>query len=364
MLIKTNRKYLAEQDDMSASTGGSDVSATDEIADLLVGGDETDTGDEADIETDEADESTEVEESNEETEESDEDEESSDEESGEDDTWATALGVDDSNISINEDGDLSGINVKIDGKSSTVQIKDLIMGYQTNKHNTNTSQSLASEKQEFEVHREKAVTRYNTKLEDLNKLTEYMQNTLMGEFNGVDWQTLRTSDPAEYAAAQQDFSKRQEDIQSIFAAISDERTTESDKASQLNQQRTNDFLKLEMVKVIDSNPEWKEPAKLQQAFADMGTFVNESYGISPDEFNRINDARHIELVKDAMAYRNGKKILAKGPKAKLPKYQKSRKSTTSKKVSKLDRLTKAASHSTGSAKKGAQTDAIAALLME
>ena len=91
-----------------------------------------------------------------------------------------------------------------------------------------------------------------------------------------------------------------------------------------NQEAQQSYLKGELQKVIANNPEWDTPDKIQGAFKDMGDFVNETYGITPEVFNALGDSRYVEVMKDAMAYRNGVKAATNKRKKPVPKFQKSK----------------------------------------
>ena len=86
-------------------------------------------------------------------------------------SWGKVLGIDDSKIALSDDGEVLGINVKIDGKINTVPVNELIAGYQTNKSNTNKAQTLAAERKQFEEARQFVAMDYQKKLEDAQKLT-------------------------------------------------------------------------------------------------------------------------------------------------------------------------------------------------
>ena len=337
------------------------VSTDDAIADILAGTDEeeTDTNDtEASEDTteEETEESTDVDESNEEA---DETEPDSDEE---DTTWAGVLGVDDSNIILDDNGDFKGVNVKVDGKTSTVDMKSLIAGFQTDKHNTNKSQKLAVERTEFEGIRDSAVESYTKKLNEVSQLAEYMHKTLLGEYENLDWNTLRVQDPAEYAAAMQDYQKRDNDIRGVYSTIQQEQASATNTQTQQSDIERNKHNLIELDKVRTNNPQWADDTALKNAFVEMGTFVDETYGLPAELFDQLNDARYVEIVKDAMTYRKGKKQVNNKLVKKLPKYQKSKGSSGKQKISKLDKLTKAAKNATGSSKRDLETSAIAELL--
>jgi len=343
------------------------VDAGDIMVDMLMGEETNEvTTDEivADIIEDSEDdtEASDEEQPDESTAEDESNEEEQDEQDESPETWAEALGVEDTNLLLNEEGQFAGVNVKVDGESSTVGMKDLIAGYQSSKHNTNTSQALAEDRRQFESVRDNAVADYTKKLNDVSKLSEFMHKSLISEYESIDWNALRTQDPAEYAAAYQDFERRKQEIQQIYSAIETERTTEQSTTSTQNQEAQQSYLKGELQKVMANNPEWDTPDKLQGAFKDMGDFVNETYGITPEVFNALGDSRYVEVMKDAMAYRKGKKVTQAKVKQKLPKFQKSKNGAKRKTVSKLDKLTKAAKGSSGANKRQLQDGAIAELL--
>jgi len=343
-------------DETTPTSDEANVEPLDEIADLLVGSDEeTDdkTDDTEDLDSEDSEESTEVNES-------DNEEELEDDEP---ETWANALGVEDGNVLLDDKGNFAGVNIKVDGESSTVSMKDLIAGFQTNKHNTHSSQSLSQERKTFEAQRDNAVADYTKKLSDVSKLSQFMHSNLLSDFNNVNWQELRNTDPAEYAAMYQDFENRKQEIQNIYSAIDQERNNEQSTTQNNNQNAQYQYLHDELAKVQVNNPEWDTNEKIQTAFKDMSSFVETTYGITPEVFNSLGDSRYVEVIKDAMAYRKGKKVTQKKIKQNLPKFQKSKNGRSgSKRASKLDKLTKLAKAESGAGRRDAEVNAIAELL--
>jgi len=345
----------------NSTAEAANVDATDAIADLLMGDEEVaETKETVEAEVTEEteqddDDAVELsEESTEEVEESDEVES--------DVTWAGALGLDDSKIVLDDEGELAGINVKVDGEVSMVNMNDLITGFQSNKSNTNKSKSLADDRRQLDEQLETVTTDYRRKLHDVAKLSEYMNNNLMSEFKNVDWNNLRASDPAEYAASMQDYNKRQADIQRIQQAIEQEyqvaQTGQADKIKGQDEA----LVAKNVSKMLENNPEWTDQAKLQEAFTSMSEFTTSTYGFTSDEFNEVTDSRMIELIKDAQKYRKGEKIASAKMVKKVPKFQKSKGKTAKRKVTKLDTLTKRAKAAHGNDRRDLQTSAIAELL--
>jgi len=357
------------------STGETaNVDAIDSIVDLLVEDpdnlQESDQGDSNDAEklSDESTEESDVSDDSENESKDDGDEEESDEEEtseGEsDETWSSALGVDDSKIEIDEDGNFSGVKVKVDGEESTVNMETLIAGFQNNRNNTNKSKSLSEDRVKFESEKDVSSAEYEKRLGDVSKLTEYLGNTLNKEFNSINWDQLRVENPAEYAASMQDFNTRQTEINNVYSAIEEEQQKQQYEFTSKNQQMADDNMRTQVGKMIENNPEWSDRTKLKAAFDTMREFTTGTYGFTDDEFGSIADARLVEIIKDAQSFREGvKKVKLKTGK-KIPKFQKSDRKKVSKKVTKLDTLTKRAKSSSGAAKRSAQTDAIVELLKE
>jgi hypothetical protein len=278
-------------------------------------------------------------------------------------SWGKVLGIDESKIALSDDGEVLGINVKIDGKIDTVPVNELIAGYQTNKSNTNKAQALAAERKQFEEIKHHVARDYQKKLEDAQKLTTHLEGNLLREFQGVNWEQLRYSNPAEYAAMIQDFQMRQAELDRIKSAVNAEQSEEQQKLQGQSQAQMNEYLQAQVEKVIEKNPTWAKPEVFKKALGEFETFIEEAYGFSKGDFANIQDARIFEVLKDAKAYREGKKIADKKVNKATPKFQKST-GTPVRKKSKLEILTQQAkSAKNTSAKRDLQTSAIAELLL-
>jgi hypothetical protein len=274
-------------------------------------------------------------------------------------TWAKVLGVDDSRIEVDDKGNVKGLKVIVDGEESLVPVKDLIDGFQLNKHVTQKSMALSEEKKYFDQLKMTASAAYLEKLETVDKLSGLIQQSLLKEYNSVDWGKLRAENPAEYAALYTDFQTRASQVSGLMEAINAERYENQAKLNEEAQAGYQQHLQVQYAKVLENNPAWSDHAKMKSDVETIASFVQNAYGISPQEFSMLNDARHIEILKDAMAYRNGKQKVEQQVKT-VPKFQ--RQNQTGSAKTNLERLISKAKKSTGVAKRSAQTDAVVALL--
>lgn len=342
------------------SSDAGSVNAVDQISELLFGSEETPAKKKLTEESEEAD--TQPDDSTQEDEEgAEEEEEDADAESDEEVTWAKTLGVDEKSVVLDEDGNLSGINVKVDGKVNTVGVKDLIAGYQSNKSNTNKSKQLADDRREFDEVKYAVVGEYTKKIETIDALTGHLKKNLLGEYANVDWNKLRYENPGEYAAAVQDFNFRNQEIESITNAVANERGDMSNQMGAEQQALNQEYVLGQVDKVLEKNPSWANPDEFKKALGKMTDFLGSAYGFSQQEFANIQDARILEIVKDAMAYRSSKESAKTKMAVKVPSYQKST-GKSSKTVTKLQQLTQQAHNAKGYSKRAAETDAVAMLL--
>lgn len=339
----------------------------DAIADLLVGGGDGE-GQTQEEESEAA--PSESEDENEGSEDSEEEEtpseesteESSDESDDDDTTWENVLGVDEGQLNFDEEGNLSGVNVKVNGESSTVKVNDLIMGYQNNKANTLKAQGLAEERKAFDAQAGQVAQEYKSKLENVETMTNFLSDKLVSEFNGIDWDRLRVDNPAEYAAARQDYATRANELQQAQEAIKGERENATAGEQQKMVQARQAYLREEHGKMLNNNPTWNNPEVLSKDMGNIKTFLNSQYGFTDQDFAQVGDSRIIELAKDAKAFREGVKFAKKKIAKPVPKFHKST-GKSRKAPSKLDKLTKTAKSATGSNKRVAQANAVAEILM-
>ena len=277
-------------------------------------------------------------------------------------TLSDLIGLDDSQVSVNEEtGDLL-INTKVDGKQSSLSFKEVLAGYQTQKHNTNKAKALASERKEFEEAAQEKIKVVHQAIDHGAALITQLEQELMQEYQATDWTTLRINDPAEYAARQQDQQARYNRVMATKQQVQQQREQFDEKQRQERQGQEQTQLKAQRELMLSEIPEWQDAGVMKSGVADMREFLTDSYGFSPEDIGFVVDARQVNIIRDAMAYRKGQKVAAKKVKAPVPKISRSKSTSKRAKLTRLDRLTKAAKTAKGADRKRAELDAVAELL--
>ncbi|MEW8195223.1 MAG: hypothetical protein AB2793_16040, partial [Candidatus Thiodiazotropha sp.] len=127
------------------------------------------------------------------------------------DVFASALGLEDNALDITDEGEIK-FKTKIDGKENAVTLAELLKGYQLEGHVTQKSQKLSEDRRAFEQERDAQMTELKSALGQATELLKLSEEGLIAEYN-IDWNTLRTENPAEFAAKRQEFQERYNQIQ-------------------------------------------------------------------------------------------------------------------------------------------------------
>lgn len=157
--------------------------------------------------------------------------------------------------------------------------------------------------------------------------------SINSQYNSVDWEALRQSNPGQYAALQTDFRTAFQEAQSVEEQAKTSYGEHQDQNALFQQDR--------LFKAI---PELKDDTVRAQAAQDI-TALAKSYGFSEQEIGNIEDSRLMHLLIDASKGFNAKssvkdkKVEAVVPKAGKPA---GRKPTSTGRNASLKRLTERA----------------------
>ena len=229
---------------------------------------------------------------------------------GEDDdqTLAAALGLPEDALEYDEEGNVV-FNAVIDGEATKVKMQDLVKSYQLEGHVNKKSMQLESDRREFETTRDQAYDHLTQKITVANNLIGAVEQQLMGEHQGIDWDTLRATDPAEWAATRQYYTERVQWLEQMKAQTGSVQKGLTEEQQKAQQDKYNAFMQGEVQKMIQDNPAWKDQAVMAKEVGEVGKFLVDKYGFTPDEIANHMDARMMRMVRDAMQFANGKDTL-------------------------------------------------------
>ena len=135
---------------------------------------------------------------------------------------AQILGLDESDIDVDEDG-LAVIRTKIDGQESKAKLAELRKNYQLQGHAENRVREAAEKAKAVDARLQEAEQIVQARLQQVEDLTGIAARELLGQYQSINWEALRQQDPGQYAALRQDFSERNNKLQTALNAAQQER---------------------------------------------------------------------------------------------------------------------------------------------
>ena len=274
---------------------------------------------------------------------------------------AAELGLDADKLTLSEDGEVL-VRLKVNGKDETVDLKEAIAGTQFHKANDEKARVLAEERKIFESEKAQVAQSYQQQLQQIRGLGEMLQNKLMQDFQGIDWDRLRVTDPAEWTAKQREFEIRNQELQQAGQMLGQQMREEQERQSQQEAQQRAAILQSEREQMIEHNPSWRDEERMKGDLTKIVEYAK-STGFSDDELQNVIFSRHVEVLKKAMLYDQGKTVADKKVKQPPRVQRASNGRFVKQKGGKVQKLIERAQKAKGANKREAQADAVTALLM-
>ena len=237
-------------------------------------------------------------------------------------TLASMLGLGDDQLEYDDQNNVV-FNAIIDGESHKVPVSELVKSYQLQGHVNNKSIALENDRKELHATRDQAYGELTTRLQGLNQLIQLNEQTLLAEYNGIDWDSLRMTEPGEWAALQQQFNQRALQIQQVKDLAGQESQRLTQEQQQQQQKALQDRAAGELQKMMADNPTWSDQTVMAKDIGEVGAFLRNQYGFTDQEIADNIDHRLMRMFKDAMAFHAGTKAITdKKVPANVPKFVK------------------------------------------
>jgi len=215
------------------------------------------------------------------------------------------------------------IPVKVDGKEQMVSLSEARDGFQMQSAFTKKSMELAEQRKAFEAERSAKVQEWDQAIKQSQALTQAMESTLVADYQKVNWDDLRLTDPAEYAAKRQEFAERVQSIEWMKQQAGQVSAQQQEVQTQEQQAQLQTHLAREADALQSAIPEWTSPDKAKAEKAQLRDYLLSS-GYNEQEIAQLYDHRAVVALRKAMLYDQGRKEtdVAKKKVATLPKLVK------------------------------------------
>jgi hypothetical protein len=193
---------------------------------------------------------------------------------------------------IQENSEEPYYSVTVDGTDLSVNLEELIQGYQRNADYTRKTQELAQERTQSSEFVERSKKDVEAKLQRLDQLNNAAQAQLQQEYAEVDFEKLYDEDPVEAARLEHKMRKKHEQLAQV-----------SQQTQELQAQEFNKYLGEQQQLLSKKIPELLDDQKGPRFKQQMRDYLG-NIGFNDSEINSVYDHRYVMLVKDAMSYRN------------------------------------------------------------
>lgn len=213
---------------------------------------------------------------------------------------AALLEVEDSIFDVDAEGKVI-VKTKIDGKDGAAKFKDVLAAYQLRGHIDNQSREVAEQKKALQAQVETATQAAQAKMQEVEYIAGLATQELMAEYQAIDWNALRYTDPGEFAAKQAEFQQRQSKINGISQHIQMEKQKFTAKA----QEQEQELLKAEAQKMRAQIPGWSDETVAAKEWAELDAHVAKqlaAFGEPPESLSVVRKAFHIDVLRKAMLY--------------------------------------------------------------
>ena len=209
---------------------------------------------------------------------------------------AELLDLDENLIDVADNGKVV-IKTKIDGKEGTAKLQDFLKNYQIQGHAENKAREAAEKEKAVQARQAEIEQQAQARMAQVEQLASVAAKELMREYQGIDWNTLRQTDPGQYAALKQEFAERNAQLQGVFQQAAQERAQQQ----QAMQAKRAEFLQQQAQRLPEVIPEWKDPATQSKEVGEIRDWALKQ-GFEAQEVDNFTLAHHVAVMRKAMLY--------------------------------------------------------------
>lgn len=228
------------------------------------------------------------------------------------DQLADLLGIKPDDIIISDDGKIK-FRTSVDGATSDATLAEIKKSYQLDAHLTNRGKELSEQRKKVDAEYGTILERAQAMAHQVDAFYKQMEDEILAPYQQLNWDTLRSSDPAEYAARKQEMRDISERLVNRRENAMKEIAHTYEQAKEYANQKMTAYIESQRNLLQDYVPGWNDEMR-----NNISNFLT-SEGFTSDEIKAISDARVIKLAAWAMAYSKGKNEIPKKLNKPLPK---------------------------------------------
>lgn len=179
-------------------------------------------------------------------------------------------------------------------KDVDVPLAEILRRAEVDQDVTAQSTALQEKQKAFETQQAQATQQWQAQLKQAQDLGGIAWQSLMQEYQSIDWNRLSTEDPGRWSVLQTQYNQRANSIQQQLQQIQ----AQQSQVAQQNQAKHGEVLKAEQEKLLKVLPEWRDETKFKAAREQMSSY-SKKLGFTDEELNGIFDHRYMRVLNDA-----------------------------------------------------------------
>lgn len=189
------------------------------------------------------------------------------------------------------------VKLRVGDEEREVTLADLKRGYMVNADYTRKTQELSEARKGFIAE----ATQYHQSVQSQIEQVGFLANTFMQQLvnteQTTDWNALRQTNPAEYAARQHDMNERRALLQRAFAMYQQSKQQEEAISGATMQQHLGEQTEL----LVSLVPEWVDPRVASSEKKALAKYLVDQ-GVPIEEIESLSDSRTVAIARKAMLY--------------------------------------------------------------
>jgi hypothetical protein len=142
---------------------------------------------------------------------------------------------------------------------------------------------------------------WHERLAFMDALAKEEEARILAADRATDWDSLRLSDPAEYAARRQEQMERQQRLEGLRQRARESVATYQRTEAQAAQDRYQQVLAKEQEALLSALPDWRDPEKAKTEKGKLIDYLT-AIGFGQQEIAGLADHRAVLLARNAMLY--------------------------------------------------------------
>ena len=189
----------------------------------------------------------------------------------------------------------------VDGEVGSVTLADLRKGHQLESSFTRKNQAFVEKVKSFEAEQEEKRTQINDHFARSTTALNIAQQQLAAEFQGVDWNSLQATNPAEYQAKRQQYGERQQQLNQAMQHQTQQMKMVQQQQEQAQAEAKERHLDEQHNLLMAAVPAWrKDENRRAREGAKVAEHLVKEFGYTPDEIANCEDHRLILLGRAAL----------------------------------------------------------------